>query len=464
MTNLRVRQITRKVRELFEADLDQYGLNPNDPNIEEKILSRCLAATGIYLSTGCDPKSAAAAVWDGRGDNGIDAAFYHADERQVLLVQSKWIKSGSGEPSSGEVGLFTCGVKDLIENDLDSFDARLHERISEICDALNEPGTTVRLIIISTGKSELAEHATNKLKKLTNEFNSGDDQGIVSFEVLGLSDVSVGLTSGSNSGKIKLAATLLDWSSISNPYWAYFGIIDGSQLKKWWSAYGARIVEKNIRSALGETDVNLQIGKTASEHPQDFWYFHNGITLIADEALMAPGGSTSRSSGNFEFKGVSIVNGAQTVSTLAKINDDEALGNVKVSIRIIILKDAPSSFGKDVTRTNNSQNRVEGRDFVSSDSEQDRIRREMEVEDIKYQVARSDDFSANEKSCDLIEVTTALACANSDNSLSVAAKTGIGRFYGDLSKAPYKTIFNAQTSGAQAFNAVRLANNRKLDF
>ena len=148
---------------------------------------------------------------------------------------------------------------------------------------------------------------------------------------------------------------------------------------------------KNIRDALGDTDVNNQIKATAESNPENFWYFHNGITLIADESSRAPSASASHTSGNFEFRGASIVNGAQTVSTLARIADDEALGSVKVSIRVILLSEAPDDFGSSVTRTNNLQNRVEGRDFVSRDQEQDRIRGEMSLEKIDYQIHRSED-------------------------------------------------------------------------
>ena len=150
------------------------------------------------------------------------------------------------------------------------------------------------------------------------------------------------------------------------------------------------------------------------------------------------------------------MNGAQTVSTLARVADDEALGSVKVSMRVILLSDAPEDFGSDVTRTNNLQNRVEGRDFVSRDPEQERIRGEMSLAQIDYQIHRSENFVPTATSCDLIEVTTALACASSEPSHSVAAKTGIGRFYNDLSRAPYKAIFNPNTTGARAFNAVRV--------
>ena len=78
------------------------------------------------------------------------------------------------------------------------------------------------------------------------------------------------------------------------------------------------------------------------------------------------------------------------------------------------------------------------------------------MEGIDYQFHRSEDFQSSETACELIEVTTALACASDDPSHAVAAKTGVGRFFNDLSKAPYKAIFNPTTSGARAFNSVRV--------
>jgi hypothetical protein len=40
-------------------------------------------------------------------------------------------------------------------------------------------------------------------------------------------------------------------------------------------------------------------------------------------------------------------------------------------------------------------------------------------------------------------------------------KTGIGRFFNDLGKAPYKAIFNASSSGARTFNAILV--QREID-
>jgi hypothetical protein len=86
---------------------------------------------------------------------------------------------------------------------------------------------------------------------------------------------------------------------------------------------------------------------------------------------------------------------------------------------------------------------------------------EMGIEGIEYQFLRSQDFVVSASSCELIEVTTALACASGDASHAVAVKTGIGRFFLDLKRAPYKAIFNPSLSGAKAFNTTLV--QREID-
>ncbi|WP_375266371.1 AIPR family protein [Planktotalea sp.] len=321
-----------------------------------------------------------------------------------MLVQSKWIHSGIGEPSAADVSVFVDGIKDLIENNLDAFGERLQDKADEISLHLMQPGTTVRIVLASTRASALANPAQTKLDRLISELNEGDEDGSATFEVIGMTEVFAGLAEGARAGKIALNATLLDWSRVSHPQKAYFGIIDGSQLKSWWSSHGKRLVDQNIRYGLGNTPVNEEIQETAENRPEHFWYFHNGITLIADEVSRAPSAAASHSSGNFEFRGASIVNGAQTVSKLSKVEDDEALGRVRTSIRAVILDEAPDNFGADVTRTNNLQNRVEGRDFVANDPQHTRLRGEMSMEGIDYQFHRSEDFQCLKRPVSLLKL------------------------------------------------------------
>ena len=452
MSSLKVNQIKTKLRAMFEAHLDLGGIGAHDQEREAKVLTRCLAAFAVYLQTGCSEKEAASAVWDGADDNGIDAAYFDQSDSRVVFVQSKWISKGSGEPEAKEIGAFVKGVRDAIEEDQTNFHARLQGRFSDIALRLNMPGTSVHLVLVSTGTSQLAKHGQAVISGFLKELNGDDPDAIASSEVMGLAEVYSGLANDPLQGNVTLDATILDWSYVAAPYPAYYGMVDGLQLKEWWKKHGKRLVAANIRHSLGATEVNNQIRQTASTTPEKFWYFNNGVTLVADDAAKAPAGAASHSAGVFSFKEASIVNGAQTVSSLAKVENDTSLGNVRVAIRVILLKRALSGFGSEVTRTNNLQNRIEPRDFVAQDPEQRRLRQEMAIEGIDYQFVRSEDVTPSETSCELIEVTTALACAACDPNLAVQVKTGIGRFFADLNKAPYKTVFNPLVSGAKTFN------------
>ncbi|HVX41360.1 MAG TPA: AIPR family protein [Gemmatimonadaceae bacterium] len=453
MSTLKVNQTKNKLRQKFEAHLDLSDITSKDADRDSKILSRCLAALGVQLKTACSDEDAAKAVWDGGDDNGVDAAYFDSAESRVVVVQAKWINKGTGEPEAKEIGAFTRGVWDIVEQDTTMFHQRLQSRLSDIMLRMGTPGIAVHMVVISTGASSLAPHGQAVIDKLLKELNGDDPTPVASADVLGLVEVYNGLASESGSGAVSLESQLFDWSYLASPYAAYFGLIDGLQLKAWWKQHGRRVVASNIRHALGATEVNVQIKQTASTAPENFWYFNNGITVVAEEVLKAPAGAASRTAGNFAFKGASIVNGAQTVSSLAGIDDDVSLGKVRVSIRVIVLDAAPPDFGRDVTRTNNLQNRIEPRDFAAQDPEQTRLRREMAMEGVDYQFVRSEEAAVTGMSCELLEVTTALACATGDPALAVQVKTGLGRFFADLSKPPYKTLFNPSTSGARAFNA-----------
>ncbi len=448
MSKLHATQIAARLRATYTALLNEKGELSDD-----MLLSRALAAHAIQSATDCLPEDAAKSIWDGTDDNGIDGAYYDADEARVVLVQAKWIHAGSGEPSSKDVGAFVRGAYDLVDVNDAQFATRLNSRFADITKRLQEPGTGIQLIIASTGASALSAPAASQLDRFLADMNAGGLNPIASYTVMGLKEIYTSIASNGARGDVSLDCQMLHWHFVREPYPAYFGLVDGITIKGWWQQHGKRLLSSNIRHSLGPTEVNTQIRQTADETPDRFWYFNNGITVIAQDTIQAPASGSTRDAGIFSLKGASIVNGAQTVSTLGSIEDEADLGKIRVSVRVILLEHAPDRFGEEVARANNLQNRIEARDFVAQDPQQHRLREEMAMEHVDYQYLRSDEFSPSASTCDVLEVTSALACATGKPAMAVQVKTGLGRFFNDLTRPPYTSIFNPGTSGARAFNS-----------
>jgi hypothetical protein len=145
MSTLKTQQIKKKLLQTFESILDLSDIGRKDTEREVKILSRCIAAYAVFLRSNCSFDDAAKSVWDMGGDNGIDAAYYDQSERKVILIQSKWITSGTGEPESKDIATFIDGIKDIIDEEIDGFSSRLHEKFNSIIKIINEPGVKLEM-------------------------------------------------------------------------------------------------------------------------------------------------------------------------------------------------------------------------------------------------------------------------------------------------------------------------------
>lgn len=467
MSIIHINQIANKIKPLFEDHIDCDDLNQNDPSYDEKLLTRCLAAYAVYLTLDCTAAEAGHSVVDGSDDNGIDAIYYSALNKKMVIVQSKWSKEGKNEPKSGDVSKFCDGIKDLFNTEFDRFNDKVRAKTNVIETALSEYDTKYEIVLIDTHtKSDLAEHATRKINDLLAEMNNtGEDsqEQIVTYRRLFQGKVYKSLARNSGDEPIDLELNLTNWGIIAEPYKAFYGVVNGNEIADWWEGYGIKLFDKNIRQVLGITDVNAEIKNTIENNQSDFWYFNNGITVICDNIEKSKIGGSNRDYGRFKLTNVAIVNGAQTVSTIGRyeVTTQKDLEELKVHLRVISLSDTPPNFGEQVTRTNNRQNRIENRDFVTQDPEQLRIKTELMIEDIEYSIMRSESFEASDRAFDLSEATISLVCSKNKTSLTAQAKRGIGKFYESLEKGIYKEVFNQSVQGIYVYNCVRV--NRVIE-
>ncbi|HCT7998866.1 AIPR family protein [Morganella morganii] len=466
MSIIHVNQIGSKINALFADKIDSSDLNSTDKEIQTKILTRCLSAYAVYCIGDTSIEEAASAVVDGAEDNGIDAIHYSPSSKRMIIVQSKWKKDGTGEPDNGDLRKFKDGVLDLINLELDKFNNKVNLKKQMIETALGEFDTKFDLVLIHTGSNTLSKHNQQVMDSILNELNDAGDgtsEDVVSFHHLNQAIIHSGLASGMDGEPIDLEIGLSQWGKIEEPHQGFFGIVAGEEVANWWVKKGKRLFAKNIRQMLGATEVNDEVKRTIEEQPENFWYYNNGVTIVAESIKKSMVGGNSRDIGSFKANNISIVNGAQTVSVIGKYAQDGGanLNKLRLPIRLISLEGAPEDFGASVTKTNNRQNRIESRDFVSLDDEQIRLKKELSLEGIEYNIVRSENVKTSASIIDLSEATIALACASTQVGLAVQAKREIGRFYDNLKKAPYKTIFNPQTNGIYLRNTVFAL--RKID-
>lgn len=451
----------RQIRSYLEAnfaphvDVADYVTRPEEDR-KNAVLTRSLAAFALTNAADISVEVAAGSIVDGFNDNGIDAIYYAADDRVLYLCQSKWSNDGTGSLDLAGAEKFIRGVKDLLNLRLDRFNEKIRTRKSGIEEAIN---TTVKvhLIIVYSGSERLGDHPRRVLDDLLAELN--DTGEVANLEVVAQEKLHTVVSMGGRGDPVDIVIQLFDWGQTKAPYQAFYGQVAASDVAQWGAQFRHRIFSKNIRSFLGgSTAVNEGIAESVRKTPNQFWYLNNGITALCTGITKRAIGGNSREAGTFECRGVAIVNGAQTVGTITELGVTavEQLANARVPIRLISLEGCPPEFANEVTRATNTQNRVDSRNFVALDPEQNRLRSELLVDGIDYEYRQGEGEPSGEKRFGLVDATVALACSSATVDLAVQAKREISKLWEDLSRPPYKLMFNSGLTGLKLWHLVQI--------
>ena len=107
---------------------------------------------------------------------------------------------------------------------------------------------------------------------------------------------------------------------------------------------------------------------------QNFVLFHNGLTVLAEDAKLADGRLT--------IKGYTVVNGCQSLTTLFE-NNENISDELRLLTRVIQLSPA-SDLAAKITRHSNNQNSISARDLQSNSTIQRRLQQEFRQEFDNY--------------------------------------------------------------------------------
>jgi hypothetical protein len=433
-------------------------------------LSRSLAAYALVGLAEIDDVTAAAAVTDGKNDGRIDALFFDQPRNRLILVQSKFKRSGTA-PSQDEVLKTINGIGALLERRFNEFNVHFQSRLDEIEAALDTPGVAVDVSLAYLGEN-LGPHVTNDMNAFQSEMNKLSER--VKWCAHGLSNVYDWLVAEQTPSAVSASFTLENWSPITSPRKAVYGQISAASLAQLVIDKGKDLFQRNIRHYLGSVGVNTAIEETVRRRPGDFFYLNNGLTAVAETITQAQG-TPARCV--FGLTNVSIVNGAQTAGAIANAAiAGEISPDAKVLVTIIEIGKGLDDIGLRITKARNHQNAIRGVDFAALDPAQERLRQELALVGVTYHYRPSAEArTRREDAFTLEEAALAMACLSQRIITSaeiqamrtrgqrvqsavdsvVAAKKEVSRLW-DQNGTMYGSLFPASLSGLRMCRAVRL--------
>lgn len=448
-----VRHITRFKNQLHESyeDIEQQ-LIASHPNLStSQIQTQLLLTFALDRIAGCPREEITAHITDGQYDEGIDAFYFNRGDKKAYVFQSKFIETPRHDPiSETDSRSFIWGIRQLVtctpdfhwENDA------LNHLKEEIYEALVTDEVSFIPCLLSTSDNKVGDKPKKILDDGIKE-HLGDETELSYYNLSKLYELSSQF-SGNNGVNIQIV--LNGTRQVSDPYPAYYGWITGDTLSSLYKQHNHRLFSRNLRSGLGQTEVNQEIQNTIIDTPDRFWYFNNGVTIVANSIKRKLLHGHNSEVAELTLTDASIINGAQTTTTLGSLPSNEitaeSLRILRCPVRLFEISSEDEGLLSQVTRYNNSQNGIGTRDFIALDPFQQQLRADLDSDFAVSYLIRSGEpeTSDNEETINLQEATLALVCCGSNVNYAVIAKRNISALWKDVNSTPYTDIFNTATT------------------
>ena len=417
---------------------------------QDKQISRAFNAFILQKLFDLSSEEAAKCVVDEVDDQGIDAFYYHEPDETLYLVQGKL--KASEAFSQGEAQSFTRGIRQLVEQNLDNFNQLFKDREQDLEYAL-EHCSHIQLVIAYTG-SGISRPATNALDELVNDHNLDEERFLSEIRYISSTEIEQFLRDEQSVKPINTRLKLSHSNTVGSGRKTVFGLIKVDHLIDLHNLNDKALYQKNIRYFIGSNKrgVNRAIRDTLENHPGDFMHLNNGVTAVCTS--IAP----KRSAGGlktYELTGLSIINGAQTISSAAMFkeeNPEADTSSAKVMLTLIQASDS-GEFHKKVTKARNLQNPVSLANFAALDETQERLRQEMALHGYDYRYRPEASRPVDGYTIEIDELSKALACIATDIRHPARLKSEPALFT-QADSDEYQSLFTASLNAFTAINAV----------
>jgi len=463
-----------KLHELFDGHVPLGTIG--DANQRERdFLSRALSAYVLLKLGGASAADAANGIVDGGGDGGIDGIYFSPSANTLWLTQSKYIHAGTGEPDLGEVTKFKIGVENLLEARFDAFalNAKIVALIPQLEAALKNASTQVRSVLCYSGLSFISEDRKHLFEALRAKLSLDQADGYFAFQAVNLTTLNDWVSGGdAGLGIETVDLEIIRPGYVTMPYETIYGLIPLERLKALHDEYGVRLVRANIRGFKGSTEVNEGIQRTLVDEASLFHYLNNGLTAYCDRLELHNLDRTNAEKKRVTAKGFAIINGAQTLGSIAKTivapaNEGPPLGFAFIKIVSLERCEDDRAFADRISRTANFQNTVLLKDFAAAYPLHAQMAFTLLAHGISYNFRLDEDTPANDiTNFTIDEALTACACLVNTSDCDLVTRVAANRaslmsldvVYPDdlLCPSRHERVFPQGLSARTAWRAVQV--------
>lgn len=295
-------------------------------------------------------------------DLGVDLVLEDSENRQLLLVQAKWLGKSTNFPYADLQSFLSLHSK-LCEPEFVATGGDMaRELLGSYRDKVKDKYTmTFRFVINRPLPEELRWKA---ICDTANREHQENDNNVI-CEIFGQSELKeiehqLASTDAGILDDIRFAVKENDAVEIDSPKHSLICRISGNELTNLYNQHKQKLFALNIRLPMGlRRAINKEIQATAETQPSDFFYYNNGVSAVCSEF------SYDRKQNAVSANRFQIINGAQTVGAIAGANTTE---DVAILFRLTATADEfGGQFTDNIIRYNNTQNPIQASDFRAND-------------------------------------------------------------------------------------------------
>lgn len=351
----------------IKKDIEQPYYIENYPNEGQRFIAWYLR--NIY---NLDEVEAKDCITDGAGDKQIDAIYIDNQSSTVYIIQGKFYSGSTvdAEPLR-EVLSSWIQIKDLSKLQEEA-NKKLRVKIVELSDAIEDDYEVVFELITT---SELTESAKADLETFQKELSDNESLS-ANFVLVDNEMLKARYDEAFNKNRpyINHDFKISPEKCIEIEIGGTRAVIAAISLKECIGIPGIKdgsLFRKNVRQSLGVNNkVNKGIASTLKKSPENFFFFHNGITAICSKIILKDS--------VLHVKELNVVNGCQSLSTIFSCSESvKKANNGYVMFRFYEISD--SEKADKISTSTNSQSAVKARDLRSNDKYVLAMKKEYEL-------------------------------------------------------------------------------------